>query len=133
MRHLLVVAHGSRREASNTEVRQLVVALAPRAAARFDGISCAFLEIAEPSIPDGIEAAVRAGAMEIVIMPYFLSAGRHVAEDIPREVAGKQSEHPQVPMHITPYLGLAPGMPDILLDLAGGAMPAAHQVPLPRC
>ena len=124
MRHLLLVAHGSRREASNTEVRQLAAALAPRATGRFDGVSCAFLEIAEPSIPDGIEAAVQAGAAEVVIMPYFLSAGRHVAEDIPREVGGKQAEHPQVRMHITPYLGLAPGVPDILLGLAADCMPA---------
>jgi len=120
MRHLLVVAHGSRREASNEEVRQLAADLIPRAAGRFDGVSCAFLEIAAPSIPDGIEAAVRAGAGEVVVMPYFLSAGRHVAEDIPREVAGKQAEHPQVRMHITPYLGLAPGVTDILLELAEG-------------
>jgi sirohydrochlorin ferrochelatase len=120
MRHLLVVAHGSRREASNEEVRQLAADLIPRAAGRFDGVSCAFLEIAAPSIPDGIEAAVQTGAGEVVVMPYFLSAGRHVAEDIPREVAGKQAEYPQVRMHITHYLGLAPGVPDILLELAGG-------------
>jgi sirohydrochlorin ferrochelatase len=120
MRHLLVVAHGSRREASNEEVRQLAADLIPRAAGRFDGVSCAFLEIAAPSIPDGIEAAVQAGAGEVVVMPYFLSAGRHVAEDIPREVAGKQSQYPLVHMHVAPYLGLAAGVSDILLDLAGG-------------
>jgi sirohydrochlorin ferrochelatase len=120
MRHLLVVAHGSRREASNTQVRKLAADLGPRAAGRFDGVSCAFLEIAEPSIPDGIEAAVRSGATEVVVMPYFLSAGRHVAEDIPREVAGKQGQYPLVHMHVAPYLGLAPGVSDILLDLAGG-------------
>jgi sirohydrochlorin ferrochelatase len=118
MRHLLLVAHGSRREASNEEVRQVAAALAPQAQGRFDTVACAFLEIAAPSIPEGIEMAVRGGATEVVVVPYFLSAGRHVAEDIPREVEGKQREHPQVRIRITPYLGLAGGITGMLLDLA---------------
>ncbi len=118
MRHLLLVAHGSRREASNEEVRQLAASLAPRAKGRFDAVSCAFLEIAEPSIPEGIDAAVRSGAGEVVVLPYFLSAGRHVAEDIPREVEAKQREYPQIRIQATPYLGLAGGVAEILLELA---------------
>jgi sirohydrochlorin ferrochelatase len=118
MRYLLLVAHGSRRESSNEEVRRLAEALVPRARGRFDAVGCAFLEIAEPSIPDGIEAAVAAGAGEVVVLPYFLSAGRHVAEDIPREVEVKQTEHPQVRIRVSPYLGLGAGMADILLALA---------------
>ena len=123
MRHLLLVAHGSRREASNLEVRELAAALAPRARGRFDTVACAFLEIAGPSIPEGIEAAVQAGATEVVILPYFLSAGRHVAEDIPREVETKQREHPGVQMQVTPYLGLADGVAEMLLDLAEAQRP----------
>jgi len=118
MRHLLLVAHGSRREASNAEVRQLAASLAPRAKGRFNAVSCAFLEIADPSIPAGIDAAVAAGAREVVVLPYFLSAGRHVAEDIPREVEAKQREYPEIRIHATPYLGLADGVADILLSLA---------------
>ncbi len=118
MRYLLLVAHGSRREASNEEVRQLAATLAPRAQGRFDAVSCAFLEIAAPSIPEGIDAAVRSGAAEVVVLPYFLSAGRHVAEDIPREVEAKQHEYPQIRIQVTPYLGLAGGVAEILLSLA---------------
>jgi len=123
MRHLLLVAHGSRREASNEEVRALAASLASRAEGRFDAVSCAFLEIAPPSIPEGIEAAVRSGAREVVVLPYFLSAGRHVAEDIPAEVESKQREYPDIRIQVTPYLGLAEGVAEILLDLAevGGA------------
>lgn len=118
MRSLLLVAHGSRREASNEEIRGLTAALAGQARDRFGRVSCAFLEIAEPSIPDGIEEEVRAGASEVVVLPYFLSAGRHVAEDIPEEVRSKQAEHPEVRIRIAPYLGLADGLPGILLDLS---------------
>ncbi len=118
MRSLLLVAHGSRREASNEEVRGLADALAERAGGRFGHVACAFLEIAEPSIPDGIEAAVRAGASEVVVLPYFLSAGRHVAEDIPFEVNGKQAQHPEVRIRIAPYLGQADDLIGILLGLS---------------
>ena len=119
MRSLLLVAHGSRREASNEEIRDLTTALAGQARDRFGRVSCAFLEIAEPSIPDGIEEEVRAGASEVVVLPYFLSAGRHVAEDIPGEVRSKQAEHPGIRIRIAPYLGLAEALPGILLDLSG--------------
>ena len=56
MRSLLLVAHGSRREASNQEIRNLTAALAGRAIGRFGHVGCAFLEIARPSIPEAIEA-----------------------------------------------------------------------------
>ena len=119
MKCLLVVAHGSRRAASNEEVRGLVARLADRARGVFDEVSCAFLEIAEPSIPDALQGCIERGAREVVLLPYFLSAGRHVAEDIPREVGVKQLEHPQVLMRIAPYLGAAEHVAELILELAG--------------
>ena len=83
MRALLVVAHGSRRVASNDEVRQLTDELRAAAGDEYAQVECAFLELAQPSIPDGIDCCVAEGATEVVILPYFLSAGRHVAKDIP--------------------------------------------------
>lgn len=113
------MAHGSRREASNEEIRQLTRALAEQAGAGFESVSCAFLELVEPSIPDAIEQAVRGGAQQVLVLPYFLSAGRHVAEDIPELVEAMQRQHPQVDIRITPYLGAAAGVPQLLLDLVG--------------
>ncbi len=119
MKCLLLVAHGSRRTTSNDEVRVLAARLSDRVSGAFDEVSCAFLEIAEPSIPDAIQQCVERGAREVVVLPYFLSAGRHVAEDIPREVLIKQLEHPQIPMRIAPYLGAAEHVPELILELAG--------------
>ena len=47
MRTLILVAHGSRREASNQEIRALTEALARQGGERFDRVSCAFLELVE--------------------------------------------------------------------------------------
>ena len=117
MKSLLLVAHGSRRPASNDEVRRLADALRERAGNGYASVSCAFLELAEPSIPAGIDACVAAGASEIVVLPYFLAAGRHVVNDIPGAVAERQQAHPQVRMRITPYLGAAQDIPALLLSL----------------
>ena len=118
MKALLLVAHGSRREASNQEVRALAGRLRGLSRDEFGVVDCAFLEIAEPLIPEGIERCITLGATEVVVLPYFLSAGRHVAEDIPRDVAAKQVEHPAVRIRIAPYLGAARGVVPLLLEAA---------------
>jgi sirohydrochlorin ferrochelatase len=115
MRALLIVAHGSRRANSNDEVRALVDAVAARDDGLYDRVSCAFLELAEPSIPDGIKALMDEGVSDITVVPYFLSAGRHVVEDIPAEVAKAGPLPPEVKVRIAPYIGLADSMADLLL------------------
>jgi sirohydrochlorin ferrochelatase len=118
MRALLVVAHGSRRADSNDEVRALTEQLRLKAKQDFAFVGCAFLELAEPLIPDGLMQCAQAGVEEVVLLPYFLSAGRHVAEDIPDIVANFSVGHPELKVQIAPYLGTAPGLIDALLNLA---------------
>lgn len=118
MKTLLLVAHGSRRDASNDEVRALARRLQVQAQAAFDAVSCAFLELAEPSIPDGLRESIAAGAREVVVVPYFLSAGRHVATDIPYEVDTVRAEYPGIAITLAPYLGAAPELAGLLLKQA---------------
>lgn len=107
---LLVVAHGSRRAASNEEVRELTVRLAGQAGDSFIRIECAFLELAEPSIPDGLRTLLSEGVAEVVVYPYFLSAGRHVVEDIPGEIEKVRDEYPEASITLASYLGSAPDL-----------------------
>ena len=111
---LLVVAHGSRREASNDEVRDLATKLdgMPH---QYGSVKPAFLELAEPSIPDGIRAAIFDGSTKVVVFPYFLSAGRHVTEDIPSEIQIVKDEYPEVSIELAPYLGSAEGITALIL------------------
>lgn len=115
-RALVLVAHGSRRESSNEEVRRLAAHLASQAGGRFEMVIAAFLELAEPLIPDGIQECLACGMEEVVVLPYFLSAGRHVVEDIPAEVAKVDDKGATI--RIAPYLGSATGLGAILLALA---------------
>jgi sirohydrochlorin ferrochelatase len=115
---LVLIAHGSRRASSNNEIRLLAERLREEAGDRFQHVGCAFLELAQPSIPNGIQACIDAGVEEVVVLPYFLSAGRHVAEDIPNEVDVKRREHPGITIRIAPYLGAAEDIVGVLLKQA---------------
>ena len=117
MKALLLVAHGSRRENSNEEVRALARATAAHVDNGYEQVASAFLELAEPSIPDGLRALIASGADEITVVPYFLSAGRHVVEDIPAEGQKVVAEHPDVPINLAPYRGTSGVMPQLLLGL----------------
>jgi sirohydrochlorin ferrochelatase len=116
-RALVIVAHGSRREASNDEVRKFVEGVANKVGERFMQIEAAFLELAEPSIPDGIEKCIQAGADEVIVLPYFLTAGRHVAQDIPAEVEIKRKQYPHTPISIAAYLGADERVADLMASL----------------
>lgn len=113
---LLIVAHGSRRQRSNDSVKQLSEQVAALAGEQFMAVNYAFLELAEPSIEGGIDRSIADGAEEVIIMPYFLSPGRHVVDDVPGIVATKQQEYPDITIKLSAYLGAAPNMAGLILD-----------------
>lgn len=115
-RALLLVAHGSRRSASNDEIKRLAERLDSSERGDFEMVDAAFLELAEPSIADGIEDCIQRGATEVVVFPYFLSAGRHVSEDIPAQVKIKQQQYSSIKITIASYLGDADAMPGMIFE-----------------
>lgn len=118
MQALVLIAHGSRRQASNQEVMSLASLLAHSASDRFQLIETGFLEIAKPSIPQAIEACIARGATSVVVVPYFLSAGRHVAEDIPGIVEPVARQHKHVAIHIADHIGMSDSMVQLILESA---------------
>jgi|TARA_Y100000389_G_scaffold198879_1_gene236194 sirohydrochlorin ferrochelatase len=114
---LLVAAHGSRKKVSNIEIHQLANNILLKSQV-FDIVEACFLEIAKPSIPDGIKSCIEKNASEILIMPYFLAAGMHVIEDIPGIVDKERLKHKGVIIKSLPYFGSSPVIVDILKTLA---------------
>ena len=125
MKSLLIVAHGSRKQSSNDEVRSLSQAIQADESG-YDFVECAFLELAEPSIPGGLERCIERGAREVVVMPYFLAAGRHVVEDIPKEVSPVVEKYRDVKIRITPHLGASSQMTGIILGLTEDSQSARN-------
>lgn len=103
----LVIAHGTRdaegQKAFHNFIREFRTAFPERR------IEPAFLEICRPSIGEGIEACMGGGAEEIFVLPLMLFPGRHVKEDIPREIQAAKSRYPQVDFHYSGALALTEG------------------------
>lgn len=108
---VVVAAHGSRAEAANLAHREVVDALDATVA---PPVTPAFLELAEPSIPDAIDAAVSAGASTVLVVPYFLHPGRHLTDDLPAIADDAAERHPTVVVRLLGSFGSEPGLLDIL-------------------
>ena len=118
MPSLLIIAHGSRRAASNDEVRALADAVRAQPRQAYDHVETAFLELAEPGIPAALAALAAQGASEIVAFPYFLAAGTHVAQDIPDAIADFTAAHPAVTVRLALHLGASAVLPAAILSVA---------------
>ena len=115
MKALVLVAHGSRRATSNQEVVELCKTVAQELKHEFALVQAGFLEFAQPAIPEAIDICIQQGALEVSILPYFLSAGNHVYQDVPAEVEKAKQKHVGIPMVITMHAGAMPQMKDLVL------------------
>ena len=115
---LLLIAHDSRRQQSNDEVTALADRLRDACSTDYQIVHAGFLELATPSIPEGISACVDAGASRITVLPYFLNSGRHVVEDIPEILAEAKTRHPDIDVVVAPHLGASSLMVDLLISSA---------------
>ncbi len=117
-RALIIVAHGSRKNSSNEEIKALGEKVKYLQDKHYTLIMTSFLEFATPSLEESILSCIDKGASEIVILPYFLASGNHVTRDIPEVVQKIQRSYPQVKMTLKEHLGSAPGMVSLLSDMA---------------
>src|SRR5690554_3190256 len=99
---VVLVAHGSRAGEANQAHLDLAAALDARIEPVVIG---AFMELAEPSIADGIGRAVDAGASVVAVVPYFLHPGRHLRQDIPQMVADAAEARPDADIRLLDHFG----------------------------
>ena len=112
---VLLIAHGSR----NSEANDAVIAHAERLKVLLGTglVEAAFLELANPSIPEGINILAAKGMEELVVYPFFLAMGVHIKKDVPRiiEEAVAMLER-EIPYKIMKPLGMHPGIFDIIAN-----------------
>lgn len=111
---VLLIAHGSRRAEANDDLVQLANLVSDRG--RYQIVEVSYLELAEPSISQGGRNCVDRGARLVLMMPYFLSAGVHVVNDLQAMRSDLATQFPQVEFVLCPHLGLHPLMAEIVLD-----------------
>jgi CbiX len=88
---ILLIDHGSRSALSNQRLHHLA-SLYQQQCNDQVVVTAAHMEIAEPSILDGLRLLQKANVQEIICHPYFLSPGRHVTQDIPALIASADQE-----------------------------------------
>ena len=118
MKALLLIAHGSRRQASNQEVIGLANKLADLAETNFDLVKACFLELADPGIEMTVSECADKAIRDITVIPYFLSAGRHVAVDVPEELTKAAQQHKGLSIKVCSHIGAISAMPELLLSTA---------------
>ena len=109
---VLLVGHGSKLAGSSDAINQVIEALRKKEPSTL--VHAAFLEIQSPNIPDGIELCLNQGAEEVIVIPYFVQAGKHVVEDIPRIVSEAKAKHPQKNICLANYLSFDPRLVSVV-------------------
>ena len=114
---LLVIDHGSKVEAANLMLEEVVELLRGQKPGLI--VQGCHMELAGPDIEAGIKSCVDAGATEIVAHPFMLSPGRHSTSDIPRMVEEAAKAHPHISVSVTSCLGVHPKIGEVILERAG--------------
>ena len=123
MRAILLIDHGSRRDAAN-EMMDCMANLVQAMAGPDVVVRYAHMELAEPSISAGVRNCVDAGATELIVFPYMLSPGKHSTGDIPRLVAEAAAPYPTLDIRVTSAFGVHEKLAELILGRAG--LPVTH-------
>jgi sirohydrochlorin ferrochelatase len=129
---ILLMAHGSRRAQANTDLFELANRLS--CDGEFPIVVASFLELADPDIASGGDRCVAAGATEVLMVPYFLSAGVHLQRDLTAARDDLARRHPGVVFRLGPPLGPHPLLDALVLERARETRrvtPASPADPIP--
>ncbi len=122
---LLLIAHGSRQDEANADLRHVVVEIRRRGV--YPVVEASFLELAEPNIDQGGAACVAQGARRVILLPYFLSAGVHVRRDLVEARCRLAERFADVVFHLAEPLGRHPLLLEVVtqraLEASGGHEP----------
>ncbi|MEH6850946.1 MULTISPECIES: sirohydrochlorin chelatase [Bacillus] len=117
MKAVLYICHGSRLQEACKEAAAFVTSCMEHISASIQELC--FLELASPSIAEGVTACVQKGATQIVIVPVFLLAAVHVKKDIPEELGRLQNQYPNVSFSYGNPFGVSRELVTALLNGSG--------------
>lgn len=106
-----MVGHGSREHAGNAPLLELCRDLEVRLG--ITPVQPCYLELARPTIAEGLGALHRRGVERVIVVPLQLTAGRHVRYDIPCEVGRALAKLSNMAVCFTEHLGAHPTLVDV--------------------
>lgn len=99
---IVMVVHGSRQAEANEMTEQFVVQV--RELLNTDCLEVAFMEHAEPNVPQAIERLLARGCNDLYGFLLFLAPGAHSSRDIPALFERTLRNHPGVQWKLSPPL-----------------------------
>jgi sirohydrochlorin cobaltochelatase len=113
---IILFGHGSRDALWHLPIQ--AVAERIRISSPTTTVTCAYLELTEPSLGDAAASLIESGASVITILPMFLGVGRHAREDLPALIAELKQNHPNIVFQVQPAVGESPAVLDLLAKIA---------------
>ena len=118
MQAILLIDHGSVRAEANDMLHDMASLLQSMVGSSVI-VRAAHMELAEPTIAQGVSACVEAGARDVIAFPYMLSPGKHSTGDIPRLVADAAAAYPDVTVRVTAAFGVHEKLAEVIMERAG--------------
>lgn len=112
MNSILLIGHGSLKQASGASMIRLAALLRKRGIVPLS--TAAFLNFSKPTFQDGLERLLKKGATSIYVQPYFLIDGYYVNTALRKMVEEAQHNYPE----LTITMGQPFGVQDVLSDIA---------------
>lgn len=113
---VLLAAHGSPDPTANLPIHAVATMLADVGV--FADVSVCYLGLNAPDIPTALATQVAAGVRHLVVVPYFLQLGDHVAEDVPAALAAARLALTTAQIQLAAPLGYDPLLVEVLVARA---------------
>jgi sirohydrochlorin cobaltochelatase len=116
MRAIMLIGHGSVRPAAGAAMIRL--AERAREAGIAPIVAAGFLNYRRPTFAEALTRCIDEGAIEVVVQPYFLVAGKYVHQDLARLVEAGRQAHPDLALRLAGPLGDHPALARLVLKRA---------------
>ncbi|MEV6105541.1 sirohydrochlorin chelatase [Streptomyces sp. NPDC051940] len=110
---VLLVGRGSTDPDANAEVFKAARLLWE--GRRYAGVETAFVSLAAPDVPAGLERCRRLGAQRIVVLPYFLFTGI-LPDRVRSQAQNWAAAHPGVDVRTADVIGPEPELADLVME-----------------
>lgn len=114
MKAVLYICHGSRVKAGQKAALDFIEKTKPLVTYPIQ--EACFLELAEPTIEQGVRSCVEKGATEILAVPFLLLQAGHSKVDIPEALARAVKSYPHITVKYGKPLGVQEEIIDVLIE-----------------
>jgi sirohydrochlorin cobaltochelatase len=81
----------------------------------YAGVETAFVSLAAPDVPSGLDRCARLGARRIVVLPYFLFTGV-LPDRVRQQTADRAAGHPRIEVRSADVIGPEPELLDLVVE-----------------